>query len=258
MTILDTILEQKHKEVAMLPNFMERDLNLNQNSFVEVLSRPTKNKIHIIAEVKQQSPSGGVIRSVDPSQRAQLYERSGATALSCLTDKEFFGGSCEDLHAVSEAVSIPVIRKDFIFTKNQIAQARCFGAASFLLMMDVIEKTGANLSELIEYGRDLGMEPLVEIQNEVSLMTAVQAGAKIIGVNSRNFEKEGLPIEFERFERLLPLIPNGIIRVAESGICTPADIEKVSALADAVLIGTALMKQEDQDVPEFLSSLTTQ
>ncbi len=258
MTILDTILEHKLKEVAMLPNFMERDLNPNQNSFVEVLSRPTESQIHIIAEVKQQSPSQGAIRSVDSSQRAQLYEQSGATILSCLTDKEFFGGSCEDLLSVAEAVSIPVIRKDFIFTKNQIAQARYFGAASFLLMMEVIEKTGANLSELIEYGRDLGMEPLVEIQNEVSLMTAVQAGAKIIGVNSRNFQKEGLPIEFERFERLLPLIPNGIIRVAESGMQTSEDIETVRGLADAVLLGTVLMKQKDQDVPKFLSSLITQ
>jgi indole-3-glycerol phosphate synthase len=255
MTILDTILEHKLKEVAMLPNFMERDLRPNRNSLTRALSE--KAQIHIISEVKQASPSKGHIRSVNPAERAKLYEQSGATVLSCLTDEAFFGGNCEDLQMVSEAVSIPVIRKDFIFTKNQIAQARYAGAASYLLMMEVIEKTGANLTELIEYGRDLGMEPLVEIQNEVALMTAVQAGAKIIGVNSRNFQKEGLPIEFERFEKLLPLIPKGILRVAESGICTTADVKNVSSLADAVLIGTVLMEQKDEAVREFISSLQT-
>ncbi len=255
MTILDTIFQHKQKEVAMLPNFRDRELLLNENSLEEALIKFKNKGVPIIAEVKQASPSQGKIRSVKPDERARLYEKSGVVAISCLTDKKFFEGSCQDLALISKVVQVPVIRKDFIFTKNQIAQARYYGASSFLLIVELIELAGANLSELIKYGRSLGMEPLVETYDEVSIQKAVQSDAKIIGVNSRNFQKADLLIETERFEKLLPLIPSGIIRVAESGFSTVEDVEKVVNIADAVLIGTILMRQSDENLPKFISNL---
>jgi indole-3-glycerol phosphate synthase len=255
MTILDKIIQHKKKEVAMLPNFIDKKLLFNTKSLVQALSRIKNVSINIIAEVKQASPLQGKIRSVNPVKRAQAYEKAGVNAISCLTDEKFFQGSCQNLASIARVVTLPIIRKDFIFTKNQIAQARYYGAASYLLMVEVIEMTGANLSELIKYGRSLGMEALVETSNAESITKALQAGAQMIGVNSRNFKKEGLPIEFERFSKLLPLIPQGIIRVAESGFSTAKDLQKVSDLADAVLIGTVLMQQENENLQKFILSL---
>lgn len=253
MTIIDDILAHKQKEVTGMPDFLERNLEKNERSFFDVLKRKSGEAVNVIAEVKQASPSEGMIQAVDCGGRAKIYEHFGAAAISCLTDEKYFSGSCDDLEQVVEAVDLPVIRKDFIFTKNQIAQARFFGASSFLLMVEVMEKTDMDLEALIEYGRELGMEPLVETYDAQSIEKAAQAGAKIIGVNSRNFQKEGLPIEFERFEQLLPLIPDGIVRVAESGMKTVEDIMQVEHLVDAVLVGTALMRRDDAGVQQFFS-----
>lgn len=255
MHILDKILHEKEKEVASLPSETAYNLTQNTNSFLEALTRREGEPIRVITEVKKASPTQGEIRTVNPAARARAYENAGATAISCLTDKPFFNGSCDDLSAVSSAVSVPVIRKDFIYTKRQIAQARAHGAASFLLMVAVTERMGADLKMLIDYGRSLGMEPMVETHDELSIDTAVRAGARIIGVNCRNFEKEGLPLEPERFAALLPKIPEGIIRVAESGFLTAEDVARVEHVADAVLIGTALMRKNDDEIAPFLHAL---
>lgn len=255
MTIIDEILAVKAKEIKKLPVFDVQHLKKNDISFFEALMRGKEKKINVIAEVKKASPTLGKIKNVDVVEQAQKYGKYGAVAVSCLTDSTFFGGNCEDLKCVSGAVRLPVIRKDFIYTQNQIGQARFFGAASFLLMVDVMEKTGADLKQLIDFGRSLGMEPLVETYDERSIAKAVDAGAKIVGVNSRNFLKAGLPIEKDRFARLLPLIPAGIVRVAESGMKTIDDVMAVNELADCVLIGSALMQKNDRELAEFFDAL---
>jgi indole-3-glycerol phosphate synthase len=255
MTIIDTILKKKEQELKLLPNYLSKNIEQNKCSFLRVIQKKEDGRISIIAEIKKTAPSQEKAHHIDVVSHAHIYEKSGVSAISCLTDETFFEGSCDDLRSVASTVNIPVLRKDFIFTKNQIAQSRFYGASSYLLMVEVIEKTETNLIELIECGRSLGMEPLVETYDEKSIKKAVKAGAKIIGVNSRNFQKTNLSIEFERFERLLPLVPDGIIRVAESGIKSTKDIQKLKPIADVVLIGTALMQKSEQSLPTFISSL---
>jgi indole-3-glycerol phosphate synthase len=201
----------------------------------------TANRINVIAELKKKSPSRGLIReNFNAAQLAAELAEAGAAALSVLTEEEFFSGSLVDLKEARTAVQIPVLRKDFIFDPWQVWEARAAFADSFLLIVSLLESD--LLIELLELGRSLKMEPLVEVHSPEELSIALDCGAKIVGVNNRdlaNFE-----VRLETALTLAGKIPESCIAVAESGISSGEDLESLSRAGyDAFLIGEHLMKQ---------------
>jgi indole-3-glycerol phosphate synthase len=197
----------------------------------------------VIAEVKRSSPAKGALATIDdPAALADAYEAGGACAISVLTEARRFGGSLADLMAVRSQVDIPVLRKDFMFTAYQLWEARACGADIVLLIVAALEQNA--LISLIERTESLGMTPLVEVHTEAETMRAVDAGAKLIGVNARNLST--LEVDRGTFGRLAPLIPNSVVRVAESGVRGPHDvIEYGRQGADAVLVGETLVTGKD-------------
>jgi indole-3-glycerol phosphate synthase len=199
--------------------------------------------VAVIAEVKRSSPSKGNLAEIaDPAALAQDYEAGGAAAISVLTEERRFAGSLEDLVRVRCAVSVPVLRKDFIVTAYQLFEARAAGADMALLIVAAL--TDPELVSLVERARSIGLTPLVEAHTAEEVQRAVDAGATIIGVNARDLHT--LAIEPKTFARLAPLIPDGIVRVAESGVRGPHDvIDLARAGADVVLVGEALVTGRD-------------
>ena len=205
---------------------------------------PTPKKRTIIAEVKKASPSAGIIsRSFNPVAIAKEYEKGKADAISVLTDKEYFKGDNFYLKEIKKNTAIPVLRKDFIIVPEQIIEARAIGADSFLLISAIL--SAAQLSEFILMGRELGMEPLVEIHDENDLEKAIEAGSDIIGINNRNLRD--FTVSIKTTAKLIPLIPSNKIIVGESGITS---LEAASQLyndgADSLLIGEYLMKSKNK------------
>ncbi|MFZ0039211.1 MAG: indole-3-glycerol phosphate synthase TrpC [Candidatus Acidiferrales bacterium] len=200
----------------------------------------TANRVNVIAELKKASPSRGVIREqFEPAKLAAELAEAGAAALSVLTEEDFFAGSLTYLKEARAATEIPVLRKDFIFDPWQVWEARAAGADSFLLISAVLEPV--LLQELLELGRQLGMEPLVEVHTREELAEALSAGAKIVGVNARDLTtfKVNLDLALE----LATEIPDSCIAVAESGIHSHEDLTRLSGAGfDAFLIGEQLMK----------------
>ncbi len=199
--------------------------------------------VAVIAEVKRASPSRGDLAPIeDPAALALEYAKGGAAAISVLTESKRFGGSLDDLVEVRCAVDIPVLRKDFIVTPYQLFEARAAGADLALLIVAAL--TDDELVSLIERAESIGLMPLVEVHTDEEVRRAVDAGAKIIGVNARNLHT--LEVDPGTFGRLAPLIPSGIVRVAESGVRGPHDvIELARAGADVVLVGEALVTGRD-------------
>ena len=208
--------------------------------FKESLKKPGTR---IIAEFKRASPSmGDIDLSADPAERARLYAEGGAAAMSVLCEGPRFKGSPEDLKKAKAAADIPLLAKDFISTKERLVEVRNAGASAALLIVRYL--TDEKLAELLEATRALGMDALVEAHTSDEIRRAVSVGADIIGVNCRDLET--LSVDLSVSERLLKEIPDGIVRVAESGVKTRADIERLAAVgADAFLIGTSLMTTKD-------------
>lgn len=196
-----------------------------------------KDTVAVIAEVKRRSPSAGAIREdLDPAERAGLYAGHGAAAISVLTDGPHFGGSIQDLRAVTERSPVPVLRKDFILDEVQILEARAAGAAAVLLIVRVL---GPRLQPLLRYAADLQLDALVEVHTAAELETALETGASTIGVNSRDLDT--FEIDLETAWKIVAGVPAGCIAVAESGMAGAEDVRRAAAAgADAVLIGTAL------------------
>jgi indole-3-glycerol phosphate synthase len=201
--------------------------------------------VAVIAEVKRQSPSAGVIRAdLDPAERAATYASAGAAAISVLTDGPFFGGSIADLRAAVARVRVPVLRKDFILDELQIVEARAAGAAAVLLIVRALER--ARLESLIQFATTQGLDSLVEVHTEVELARALEAGATMVGVNSRDLDT--FRIDVAAAWRLLAKVPADRVAIAESGMKSLEDVERAAvAGADAVLVGTAL---STADAPE--------
>jgi indole-3-glycerol phosphate synthase len=197
----------------------------------------------IIAEVKKASPSKGIIREdFDPIEIATAYELGGANALSILTEPHWFQGDKEYLGMVRRYVSLPLLRKDFIIDKYKILEALAFGADFVLLIAKAM--TRKELKELVDYALHLGMDALVEVHDKVDLTKAIFAGANIIGINHRNLETFQMDMELSR--KLIPLIPNSKIIVAESGINDHETVVELSRVgADAFLVGEYFMRQDD-------------
>jgi indole-3-glycerol phosphate synthase len=197
----------------------------------------------VIAEVKRRSPSAGVIRDdLDPLERAVLYARHGASAISVLTDRPHFGGSVEDLRAAASRVELPLLRKDFILDELQVIEARAAGAAAVLLIVRALPP--ARLEALLACARAAELEALVEVHTAVELDRALGAGAEIVGVNSRDLDS--FRIDVAGAWELLGRVPADRVAVAESGMHGPEDVELAAASgADAVLVGTALSAAAD-------------
>lgn len=196
----------------------------------------------VIAEVKRASPSAGLIAEVDVAAHARAYERAGATAISVLTEPRHFGGSLADLRAAHHAVSLPVLRKDFLVHPDQVIEARASGADAVLLIAAALSPPEVGV--MLATAADLGLGALVEVHTEEELDTALEAGAEVIGVNARDLET--LEVDPARALGLLERVPPDRIAVAESGIGTRAQVERaVAAGARAVLVGEALMRASD-------------
>lgn len=195
--------------------------------------------VTVIAEVKRSSPSKGSLAPIeDPAELAADYEAGGACMISVLTEQRRFGGSLQDLSAVRAAVEVPVLRKDFIVTPYQVWEARAHGADVVLLIVAALEQTV--LTSLIERVHSLGMTALVEAHTAEEVHRAVDAGAGVVGINTRNLHT--LTVDRDVFVELAPQVPSGIVKVAESGVRNPHDVfEYARAGADAVLVGEALV-----------------
>lgn len=197
----------------------------------------------IIAEMKRRSPSGGLLRSdLDPQAVATAYADAGASALSVLTDAQDFGGSLDDMVAARDAVSIPVLRKDFTVDPVQIAEARVAGADAVLLIAAVLD--GNSLDTALDAARRFAIDALVEIHDEAEAIRAVDSGATCIGVNNRDLRT--LRTDLATFARVRRLLPADVCIVAESGVRTADDVRRlVGEGADAVLVGETLMRSPD-------------
>jgi indole-3-glycerol phosphate synthase len=193
--------------------------------------------VAIIAELKRRSPSKGSLNeSLDPRQTAE-FELGGAAAVSVLTEPEFFGGSLEDLRIVRRSVRLPVLRKDFHIHESQLSEARSAGASAVLLIARALAPD--DLPRLMNAARTLDLETVVEVRSEVELERAIEAGAEIVGVNSRDLET--LEVDERVPDRLIPRVPSHVVAVWESGVRTVEDVRRAAdAGADAVLVGSAL------------------
>jgi indole-3-glycerol phosphate synthase len=216
-------------------------------SFAAALQR-SDGKLAVIAEIKRRSPSAGAIREgISATEQALRYQAAGASALSVLTDEKFFGGSLDDLHAVTaqfreKTPALPCLRKDFMVHPVQIAEAREVGASAILIIVRALNDE--EIDVLFTHARAAGLDSLFEIHNEAELERALHHGAKIIGVNNRDLSifKTDLSLS----ERLIPKFPRAVIAVSESGIFNGTDAARVhEAGAHAVLVGEALMKASD-------------
>lgn len=210
--------------------------------------------MRIIAELKRASPSKGVLReSFDPPALASALASAGAAALSVLTEEDFFQGALEYVGAARRAATLPILRKDFLLDPWQVWESRAAGADSFLLIAAVLDD--ALLRELLLTGRDLGMEPLVEVHSRAELERTLAAGAKIVGVNNRDLRTFTLRLETSL--ELVEQIPDECIAVCESGISSRAELERLRAAGfDAFLIGEHLMRAGDpgQALRELLTA----
>jgi indole-3-glycerol phosphate synthase len=210
-----------------------------------------KPRPSIIAEIKRRSPSAGALRPAARADRmAALYHDAGARALSVLTEPDHFGGALGDILLARDEVPLPVLRKDFVVDPYQLVESRVAGADAVLLIVAVLgERTG----EFVERAAEAGLDALVEVHDEAELRVALDAGAEIVGVNNRNLTS--LTVDLAVAERLLPLLPDDVVGVAESGVETRADAARLGrAGAGALLIGSALMRAEDptSKLREFL------
>jgi len=246
-TILDRILEARRAEVEhrkrVLPQTALKYGVAAATPLRDFSGALTRPGINVLAELKPASPSRGILREpFDPVALATSLESTGAAALSVLTEGEFFRGTLKNLRDARKSVQIPVLRKDFIFDPWQVWEARANDADSFLLIVAAL--TDHQLEQLLALGRELKMEPLVEVHTPDELDRALRAGAKIIGVNNRNLKT--LDVRVETSFELIEQIPDDCVAISESGIKSNAEIEKLRAAGfDAFLIGTNLMLAPD-------------
>ena len=222
---------------------LERELKHRPlpRGFAASIRRP--GKLSLIAEIKKASPSAGLIRlGADAAEIAKIYSGAGVQAVSVLTDSKFFSGSLKDLSAAREKISLPVLRKDFLLEEYQVVEAAAAGADAVLLIVAILD--GPVLKRLLALTGDLSLDALVEVHSEPELQEALEAGARVIGVNNRDLGS--LQVDLKTTERLMKKIPADRVRVSESGIRLPADVEFVQAQgANAILVGEELMSSGD-------------
>ena len=246
-TILDKILAVKRAEVAAARAarpFAEVDAAARAagpvRGLAQALRRPPGAPVRVIAEIKRASPSAGPIRpGADPAEIAADYARGGATALSVLTDREFFDGELGFLARCRAAVALPLLRKDFLIDAYQVAEARAAGADGVLLIVAALAP--ALLAELLAAARGHGLDALVEVHDLPEVDLALAAGATLLGVNHRDLRT--FTMDMTLTAQIAPRVPDGVVLVGESGIRTGADVRALGeAGAHAVLVGEQLMR----------------
>ena len=237
MNILKKILNVKRQEILQIEDMEFGEMVGQIRSLKDALSKPG---ISVIAEIKMKSPSEGeIFPYADPAQIAKDYESAGAAAISVLTDQSFFGGSLDILKSVRDAVSIPVIRKDFIIDQKQISETIHYNGDAFLLIADALDQD--SLQQLMNIGEMAGLEFLVEYHAEKHAEFIFALNPEIVGINCRNLKTMATNITY--FEKMISSLPSNTVKVAESGIHTSDDLKYVSDLGyDAALIGTSLMR----------------
>ncbi len=256
--ILSRIVTQKKAEVTQAKERVPEDqlrkigvLRSPQRRFFETLSRPGPAGVNIIAEIKRASPSKGEIRAdLNPSLFAREYQKGGAAAISVLTDHPFFKGSFDDLIAARDGCSLPVLRKDFIVSSYQIYESAVMGADAILLIVRILEPD--QLHSYMGLAEEMKLDVLVEVHTEEELKTATEAGAKLIGINSRNLKT--FDTDIETVIRLGGLLREDQVAVAESGIQSREDIDRLqSAGFFNFLVGESIVRSPDPVL--FIQSL---
>ncbi|WP_061962032.1 indole-3-glycerol phosphate synthase TrpC [Demequina flava] len=247
MSVLDSIIAGVREDLAVREAATPMDTLKERASrlpgAIDARQMLARDEVAVIAEVKRSSPSKGDLADItDPALLATEYEAGGASVISVLTEERRFGGSLDDLDSVRSKVEIPILRKDFIVTPYQVWEARAHGADVILLIVSALDQMA--LEGLIERVHSLGMCALVEVHDEEEVKRAADAGARVIGVNARNLKT--LEVDRHTFQRVAPIIPEGIVRVAESGIRDSHDVVEYARMgADAVLVGEALVRHKD-------------
>ncbi|MSQ06601.1 MAG: indole-3-glycerol phosphate synthase TrpC [Dehalococcoidia bacterium] len=248
-SILDKIVAEKRQELAQQKNLAPlaslQERISAQTAPLDFAAALQGRQVRLIAEVKKASPSRGLLcPDFDPVRLAGIYAANGAAAISVLTDPRF-QGELEHIVQIKQSGAsrrAPVLRKDFIFDPYQVYEARAIGADALLLIVAIL--TPSQLSKLLALSRQLGMACLVEVHNPEELTTALNAGARIIGINNRNLHT--FTTDLSVTEGLAPQVPTGKIIVSESGINSPADLRRLSRLGvNAVLVGEALVTAPD-------------
>jgi indole-3-glycerol phosphate synthase len=247
MSVLDEILDGVRADLAERQQAVSLDalkrMATHAPSPRNAIGALRGQGVSVIAEVKRCSPSKGALAAIaDPAALAADYEAGGAAVISVLTERRRFGGSIDDLAAVRNRVDIPVLRKDFVVSSYQLWEARAYGADLVLLIVAALEQPA--LVSLIERAESIGLTPLVEVHTEEELTRALDAGAKVIGVNARDLTT--LRVDRGTFARIAPRIPDGVVKIAESGVRGPHDLlAYASSGADAVLVGESLVIGKD-------------
>jgi len=245
--VLDEILDGVRADLAdrqrSVPLEQLKDKARSAPSPRDALAGLKAEGVSVIAEVKRASPSRGEMAAIDdPAALAADYEAGGARVISVLTEQRRFGGSLDDLAAVRRAVQVPLLRKDFVVSSYQLWEARAHGADMVLLIVAALEQSA--LVSLVERTHSIGMLPLVEVHTGEELERAIDANATVIGVNARNLTT--LEVDRSIFGRLSGRIPEGVVKIAESGVRGPHDLLAYAAAgADAVLVGESLVTEKD-------------
>ncbi|CZE47823.1 indole-3-glycerol phosphate synthase TrpC [Campylobacter geochelonis] len=252
--ILDKIIEKTKEDLEKKKKLIPFDTlgrSLSSNPYMprdvfSVLKTSENDPYKIIAEVKKASPSKGVIREdFDPVSIAVSYEKGGANAFSVLSEPHFFQGSLEYISLIRRYTKSPILRKDFIVDKYQILEAAVYGADFVLLIAKALSQK--ELKELLEYARYFGLEALVETHDKEDVKKAIFAGANIIGINHRDLQT--FDMHMDLCEKLIPIIPNGKIIVAESGLYEHEQLVNLNKFGvDAFLIGESFMRQDDVEM----------
>jgi indole-3-glycerol phosphate synthase len=247
VSVLDDIIDGVRADLAarqeMAPLERLKEAAAKAPSPRDVMAALGGAEVAVIAEVKRASPSKGALAAIaDPAGLAVDYEAGGARVISVLTEQRRFGGSLEDLAAVREVVQVPVLRKDFVVSSYQLWEARAYGADLVLLIVAALEQNA--LVSLVERAVSIGLVPLVEVHTEDELDRAMEAGARVLGINARNLAT--LEVDRGVFARIAPRVPDGVIKIAESGVRGPHDLLAYAAAgADAVLVGESLVTGKD-------------
>ncbi|MDH4262521.1 MAG: indole-3-glycerol phosphate synthase TrpC [Spirochaetia bacterium] len=245
MNVLKKIIEDKKNEIPK--QLSKTNLSKTNKDVYALLKKNNqrRHKLNLIAELKRVSPSLGILnRGMTVKSAIEMYEPY-ASALSILTEKNYFGGSLNDLEEASRLTNLPLLRKDFITETIQVAEARLFGADFYLLIVAALDKN--QLRELIEAGKEFNMPALIEVHNQAELETALEFNVQILGINNRNLID--LSIDLQTTNQLSKIIPGerreNLVLVSESGLKTSQDLQEVDGVVDAVLMGTAFMENAD-------------
>jgi indole-3-glycerol phosphate synthase len=243
---LSLILETKKERIEVLRKNRDAFLSLIKKapqpiSFKNAIKR--EGKVSLIAEIKQASPSCGILRKdFSHIELAKVFKEEKVNALSVLTEEDFFLGKINYIEEIKKEINLPILRKDFILEEVQILESRAVGADAILLIMSILSEE--KMEHLYKFSKDLGMDVLVEVHTEKELKKVIKIGADIIGVNNRNLHT--FKVNLERYKELAPFIPEGVTKVSESGIKTLKDVLLLKGVGvDAMLIGGAFMKSDN-------------